>query len=56
MAFTERWLHCRGRLQGFSAELVLFRAKEAGFMREKVLCAVTIMGSFENKYVYIVLL
>ena len=34
LAFIERWLHYRGRLQCSSAMLVLFRAREAGCFRE----------------------
>ena len=34
LVFTERWLHHRGRLQCFSAMLVLFGAREAGCFRE----------------------
>ena len=34
LAFIERWLHYRGRLQCFSAMLALFGAREAGWFRE----------------------
>ena len=36
LAFTEGWLHYRGRLHCFSAMLVLFGAREAGCFREVV--------------------
>ena len=34
LAFIERWLHYRGRLQSFSAMLVPFGIREAGCFRE----------------------
>ena len=43
MAFIERWLLYRGRLQCFSAMLVLFRGREAGGFRKMAAFTVTIL-------------
>ena len=45
LAFIERWLHYRGRLQCFSAMLVLFGAREAGCFRE-------VAASYSDHYNY----
>ena len=46
LALTERWLHYRGRLQCFSAMLVLFGVREAGCSERWLPYTVTIIDRF----------
>ena len=42
----EKWLHYRGRLQYFSAMLVLFGAREVGYFREVAALCSDLSGRF----------